>query len=405
MTLTAGRPGPQTVVAVTSWPFDDALVQTYTLPYLQMILRRLGGDGRVVLVTQEPERSPRRLTRFEATPGIDVVARPWAPVGPRGARHLGILLLRTVALAAPRSVVAVHAFGTPAGLPAMLAAAATRTPLVVDSFEPHADAMVENGTWEPNSAAHRVLARAERRMAKQAWAVVGTTAAMADYARERLGVTPSQFFVKPACVDLGRFRPAEAMGAADADVVCVYAGKLGGIYLEQELFELFAAAVRRWGSRFRVEMLTSADRAHVEAGCRAAGVDPAIVRSRLVPHDEVAGILRTADFAVNPVRPVPTKRYCTSIKDGEYWASGLPVVITPDISDDSAVIAARRIGAVIRELSAPAYDEAMAQIDALLQPHERERVRVEARRVAEELRSFSIAEGVYDAIYGRPDGS
>ena len=39
-----------------------------------------------------------------------------------------------------------------------------------------------------------------------------------------------------------------------------------------------------------------------------------------------------------PVKPVPTKRYCTPVKDGEYWALGLPVIITEGISDDSGII-------------------------------------------------------------------
>ena len=58
------------------------------------------------------------------------------------------------------------------------------------------------------------------------------------------------------------------------------------------------------------------------------------IESLFVPYNQITDYYQIADFAINPVKPVPSKRYCTSIKDGEYWGMGLPVVITKNISDD-----------------------------------------------------------------------
>jgi hypothetical protein len=105
------------------------------------------------------------------------------------------------------------------------------------------------------------------------------------------------------------------------------------------------------------------------------------------------------DFALTPVRSVPTKRYCTPIKDGEYWALGLPVLINPDISDDSRIIAEARAGVVLQGLSTDSYRRAVLEMDALLaEGHEALYQRI--RPLAEKYRNFGIAETIYRSIYG-----
>ncbi|MDQ3100886.1 MAG: hypothetical protein M3R08_05840, partial [Bacteroidota bacterium] len=41
------------VMVLTYWNFKDALIQTYTLPYVRFILEELPAGGRVFLVTFE----------------------------------------------------------------------------------------------------------------------------------------------------------------------------------------------------------------------------------------------------------------------------------------------------------------------------------------------------------------
>ena len=117
-----------------------------------------------------------------------------------------------------------------------------------------------------------------------------------------------------------------------------------------------------------------------------------------VPHAKIPRYLGLADFAVTPVRPVPTKRYCTPIKDGEYWALGLPVVITANISDDSQIISETAIGAVLQDLNVDAYHTAVQQIDHLLHKPRKENYDA-IRAIAKKYRSFEIAERVYSQVY------
>jgi glycosyltransferase involved in cell wall biosynthesis len=65
---------------------------------------------------------------------------------------------------------------------------------------------------------------------------------------------------------------------------------------------------------------------------------------------------------------------------GEYWASGLPVVITPDVSDTEDVIRRERVGVVVREDSDRGYREATRELRELLADGE---IRARCRRAAE----------------------
>lgn len=125
-----------------------------------------------------------------------------------------------------------------------------------------------------------------------------------------------------------------------------------------------------------------------------------------VAHAQIPKHMGLGDFAINPVKPVPTKRYCTSIKDGEYWAMGLPVVIPPRISDDSEIISQYGIGSVIREFNGESYLETIREIDAMLKAYSREELYDKVRTVAVMHRNFSIADCIYrDIYYSQEDSS
>jgi hypothetical protein len=148
-------------------------------------------------------------------------------------------------------------------------------------------------------------------------------------------------------------------------------------------------------------MLTATPREEVDRLAVSAGLDPSRVVSCFVPHAEIPSYLAVGDFAVNTTKPLPSRRYNTSIKDGEYWALGLPLVITTGISDDSEIVAREGIGAVLRDLSPGAYRDAVGEIDRLLTGQHRAALAERIRDVARRWRSPAIAEEVYRAVYAR----
>ena len=398
------------ILILTQWSFKDALVQTYTLPYVDIIRQIVSSDRKLVLVTAEQEHIA--LTKEET----DKINREWASRNmqllPGPYKRFGLKkiiaaignIFRLYKIVKKENIKTIHAFCTPAGGIGYILNKLTGVEIVVDSYEPHAESMVENGTWKKGSLAFKILFFLEKKQTQRAKALIGTTAGMKQYASDKYGVQVKNFFVKPACVDLEKFSPKEKelsllkkLGLENK-IVCVYAGKLGGIYLKAEVFDFIKACYDNWKNDFRFLMLTNASRDEIDAECSRVGLPGEIVISRFVFHNEIPAYLSLGDFAINPVKPVPTKRYCTSIKDGEYWAMGLPVVISPGISDDSEIITRENIGVGMDFADKSQFSSTLNKLEEFLQI--KNELKKKVRKVGEQYRSYIIAENIYNIIYG-----
>lgn len=398
------RGRPLRILVLTYWSFEDALVQAYTLPYVRMIGETLPWGSTIHLVTLDPARTRPGST---ATEGYIRHSFTYKPFGIKGVPMIAGLVWHLYRLIIRERIDVVHAWCTPAGMIGYLLSLFTGRPLIIDSYEPHADAMVENGTWSAGGMAFRLLFLFERLQTKRAKVVIAAAEGMRTYALARYGTVPLNFHVKPACVDLEQFsfrnlKNKELMHSLglEGKLIAVYAGKFGGIYLGQEVFDFFRVARDHWGERFHVLLLTDHPQAELDLFITSAGLSPTMFTIRFVPHADIPDHMGLADFALTPVKPVPTKRFCTPIKDGEYWALGLPVVITPHISDDSDIIEEYGIGSVVRSFDKVAYQKSVREIDALLTKHDRSSLYAKIRPVAEQYRSFNIARRAYAAIYG-----
>jgi len=190
----------------------------------------------------------------------------------------------------------------------------------------------------------------------------------------------------------------KAMNLEDK-IVCVYAGKFGGLYLEKETFDFFKKAYDFFGERFRILLMTNHSEEEILAYCKASNLDRAIIQKAFVPHHEIADYIGLADFGICPMKPLPSRRYGTPIKNGEYWALGLPVVVTKNISIDSQIIEENNAGYVLKDLNAEEYNRALQTIAAMLSNNTWQDLYKHIRPLAEKYRNFSIAENIYQKIY------
>ena len=441
------------ILILTYWSYHDALIQTYTLPYVRIIKKYLPANSKIFLVTLEQKQHNLSSCQVE-TPGttkkiketlkkenIYWINFKYYKFGFKAALHWIFYFLKLLLLVAGKEIKYIHAWCTPAGAIGYFLSLLTNWPLIIDSYEPHAEAMVENGNWRYDSLAYKLLFKLEKLQTKRAQYFISTTKGMQSYAYEKYGIkigkfplsthlpplsTPVErglglphseerayrggevnFYVKPACVDLNLFSQKNLKKEAlvkkygyNNKIVCVYAGKFGGIYLEQEVFDFFKIAHDYWGEKFRVLLLTSHKKEEIESYAEKSKFDIDLINIKFVRHNEIPDYLGLADFAINPVKPIPTKRFCTSIKDGEYWALGLPVVITKNISDDSKIIQDNKIGTVLADLNNDAYLKAVTEIDEILKAYSRKDLFYKIRSVAIKYRSFNIAEKIYQEIYG-----
>jgi len=390
------------ILILTYWSFKDALIQTYTLPYVHQISETLNDDNKIILLTLEKEPQDS----FAVNNKIRVISWLYKPLGMKAAWMWFKYIIKLVRIIRKEKIDTIHAWCTPAGMIGYILSVITGKELVIDSFEPHAETMVENGEWKKDSFAFKLLFRFEKLQAHRAKHLIAISSKMYSYAKEKYNLTNKTLFIKPACVNLELFSNKNIKAPAlikelglENKIVCVYAGKFGGIYLEKEAFDFFKAAENFWGDRFVALILTSNTEEEIENYRIQSSLKTTSIIRRFVPHAQIANYIGLGDFAFTPVKPIPTKQYCSPIKDGEYWALGLPVVITKNISDDSDIIKENGIGYVLEQLTDAEYLKAIQLVDLLLKNNSRENLYSKIRSVAETKRNFSISQNIYNNIY------
>jgi len=112
------------ILFITQWQFKDPLVQTYTLPYVRIIQKITSCYPYVVTVGGKNKGNGRLFLGW---------------------------LLNTLSLhkiIGKKNIKIIHPWCTTAGaIGAILKILNKKATLNIDSFEPHAESMVENKTW------------------------------------------------------------------------------------------------------------------------------------------------------------------------------------------------------------------------------------------------------------------
>ena len=397
---------------LTFWSYKEGLIQTYTLPYLRQI-NQVSPDKKIYLLTlekgnlqlsaEEKEKAALKL----AQNNIELIPFTYTRFGFRAMLKWVGIMVHLFFLIFRKKVNTIHSFCTPPSVAGSVLSLFTGRKLVIDSYEPHAEASVENGDWTRESFPFRFLFAFEKFLSKKAHTIISATQGMKTYAKEKYGVIFERFYVKPACVDLNLFSASNIKNPTllkeldlEDKIVAVYAGKFGGIYLDQEVFDYLKVAQDYWGERFRVLLLTNQADEDLDRWAKNSGFNTKAIVKKFVLHHEIPDYIGLGDFGLTPVKPIPTKRYCTPIKNGEYWALGLPIVSTANISDDSGIIEENGIGSIIYAFNKEAYLDSVKEIDALLKNHTRKELFHKIRPIAAKYRSFEIAEKIYKEVYG-----
>ncbi len=395
------------ILVVTYWSINNALIHTYTLPYLRQIASYLENDAKIYLVTLS---EPGTLNKTEtvafiqtlAKENIEVINFNYSPFGFKMLSTFLFLFPYLILVSLFKHVRAIHGWCTPGGAIAWTISLFSGKPLILDSFEPHAESMVESGVWKKKSVSFRILFLLEKLQLKRAKEVICATEGMIKHSQELYGIKKARYFVKPAGVDLHLFDPdlrtTPVVPFELKHRVCVYAGKFGGIYLKEEVFDFFKAAYEFWNGNFSVLLLSHHTEQEIQHLCQLSGLDRQCVKLLHVNHKDVAAYLKLAHFAISPVKPIPSKLYCSPIKNGEYWAMGLPVVITDNISVDSQLIRENHIGYVLREFNSAEYTTCLSEIEKIIRT---EHIGNKIRQIAREKRAFENSKSIYAAIYAR----
>ncbi|MEQ8473918.1 MAG: glycosyltransferase [Marinoscillum sp.] len=275
----------------------------------------------------------------------------------------------------------------------------TKIPYHVESFEPHADYMLDGGVWSRWGFKYLFQKYWEARIIKTADTIVTVSRFFTNKIKPSAG---GKVYTFGCAVDTEKFKFSEKrrieirskLGIRSATTVGIYVGKFGVIYYDHEAFEIFNKAFNQISS-FQLIILTPQDKSWVCNRLLEHGIDLSKCHVDKVAHEEVSSYLSASDFAFSMVRPSSVRLYCSPIKDGEYWANGLLVLSADGIGEDSDIIKSEEVGALFKDdLSDVGF--AISKIKSGLGES---RVNGTPQMVARKYRNFEMLHELYDQIF------
>jgi glycosyltransferase involved in cell wall biosynthesis len=397
------------ILVLSSWASDEPLVATYLMPNVQIIQELFSLDSyQIFLQTDEKKNwtmdEKETIRRNFLNQGVIWIAHKHKSFGLRAFIGKFIQLIKLVLFVRKNNIEYLHPFAPGAGTMALFIHSFTKTKIVMDSWEPHADAMLETKTWRKNSLAYFVMRNAEKRLTFKSHFLLATSHAMKEYALKNFGITKVPILYRPAWVDFNKFdinkfdkEQVKTKLGLSGKFVCVCVSKLGGLYLKEDAFRFFKAGMEEMGKDFHVMLISANSKEEIDQLRKQFDIPQDQITHTQLRHDQIPEYLSASDVAFNPQCPVPSKRYGTPVKDGEYWAMGLPILLLPEISEDSEIVTRENVGLIIKDLTDESFYQVFQELKRRLlqQPFDSKHI----IEVAKKYRSKSIAEEAYRAIY------
>ena len=232
----------------------------------------------------------------------------------------------------------------PAGILGYLVHKKVDIPFWVESFEPHAAYMLEAGVWKKWDPRYLIQLIGEKLQFKNAECVFPVSEGYKRALFQKSG--REDLIVLPCTVDVEKFRWSSSnresirkqLGISDEVTCGIYVGKFGGLYYDEEAFEIFKEAKRVFRKFFLI-ILTPQAADEIKQKLQGVGMEEKDFFIKSVPHEEVPLCLHAADFAFANIKPIKSQKFSSPIKTAEYWAAGLPFLLSEGVGDESSVLA------------------------------------------------------------------
>jgi glycosyltransferase involved in cell wall biosynthesis len=360
------------VLYIVYWGAAEPLGQSLVLPAVKM-LAALGVD--LTLVTfQKPQDLERARLIEDIRDSLNELGVRWIPLRyhkwpkvPATAFDLAQGCARSISSRLRMRPDVIHARTFVGGLMGLALAPLLGAKLIYHNEGFYPDEQVDAGVWKAGSGPHVIAKYLEHTMYARADGII----ALSQLAKKEIEKIPvvarreTPVMVVPSCVDLGHFPPPPMSFACDGSLRFVYVGGVGGRYRLDKIGRFVAVASRQF-PRVNLRVLTSSDRKLVISSLSGAGLPSDCWSIDSVPHQAVPVELARRHVGMHFLSQGLSDHGGSPTKIGEYWASGLPVVVTPNAGDTDEIILNERVGIVVNEDSDAEYHRAVQELRSLL---------------------------------------
>ncbi|MBU2885821.1 hypothetical protein KO507_08615 [Gilvimarinus agarilyticus] len=343
--------------------YKDPLFQNLILSYIKTLSQN--GDYRFDLITFEQPQYALSPSEMEQEKGaLKEWNIYWHPRQFQTGRFLLIkkainvldTFLTVLRIKLRHKSTYTFAFANVSAAIAILFSPILRMKLVIYSYEPHSDFMVEMGHWKGSSMKYKILHQLEQWAGKYAHHILtGTRHMVEKLQQERTRATVHR---APTAVDPEIFRFDESKRKQIRKTLnignrhlYIYPGKLGGLYYEKELIDLFGNIYKHDNNSFFL-IATDYDHEAIEAWLQEYNIplDTYQVRG-FIPFAEIPAYLSAADMGIVAIPPTPSQKFRSPTKVAEYLLCGIPYIVCEGISEDDEIAKEQKVGICLREFS------------------------------------------------------
>ncbi len=209
---------------------------------------------------------------------------------------------------------------------------------LIESFEPHADDMLETKQWSRLGPKYLFQKVAEKLALRSARTLITVSKKYASHLHsintnlwlETVPCTASDMFFDHHRYSIEDVK--EKIGVTRDDILAVYVGKFGGLYEDEKAFE-FIKVLCELHENVKVIILTS-QVDYAVSMMKKHKIYKRLALCDTVPHVKIPEILHACDFGLSFIRSTRTSQYCSPIKHAEYLAVGIPILMFDYGGDD-----------------------------------------------------------------------
>lgn len=226
----------------------------------------------------------------------------------------------------------------------------------VESYEPHSSYMnsIPNG-WRKIGIKFALLNLFEYLECKYADVIMPLTNNGLNKLSEKF---PKTKFIQQPCGSSferrfeNRANIRERYGIEKSKIIGVYVGKFGGLYYDKEALAFLRELILQDKMRkIHIILLTNSNITKDIEKFSITNFPMDRVNADFIGQDEVHDLLSQCDFAINFHRENAYSEFLSPIKNAEYWAAGLPILLPNSIGDDSSLVKINKLLGYIYDIS------------------------------------------------------
>ncbi|HEX5171554.1 MAG TPA: hypothetical protein VFW11_20390 [Cyclobacteriaceae bacterium] len=389
--------------------FDDPLFQGLLLNYIKELVKGGGVEFHVITFEQEQyQMTVENIVRHKRA--LEDLGIYWHPLRFHTGRFLLLKkgydflqsFLLVIKLNAQSHIAGIISFANIAGVFGYLLSKIIRSKIIVFSYEPHSQFLLELNIWKRTSLQYRILNYFERLLGRNADYIFTGTKFMVEHLKRM--PSKGEVYRLPTSVNDSLFSFSEQdrrmirqrLGLSESDKVVIYTGKFGYLYYKHEIFDL-VRELHFYSNQFFFIFLTSHDRSEILSWINERNISLDRIFVDRVPLAIVPQYLSASDLGIVAVANFPSKRYCSPTKVGEYLCNGIPYIVTQGTSEDDIYALQYNVGVVIDEMTSASVQKKIPDVLKLLNGNKDE-LRQRCRRVGVEYRALDNATSLFRRI-------